>query len=137
LTAPPATTPGWDIVVGLDAGAPGLWSIPSGDSGIGWVETSPIATGPILSDPGYHATGFASMGLAFAAPAGDGVVTSLTLPNVFPSLPGQWTEGGFIYLPIPRPRSLFRLEQVMIEQHIGERNALMLQQLRIVVDQTV
>src|SRR5580704_1224177 len=33
--------------------------------------------------------------------------------------------------------SLLRLQQVAIQQHVGERNALMLQQLRMVVDQTI
>jgi hypothetical protein len=38
---------------------------------------------------------------------------------------------------VSEPGSLFRLEQVMVEQPIGERNALMLQQLHIVVDQSI
>jgi hypothetical protein len=33
--------------------------------------------------------------------------------------------------------SLFRLQEIMIEQHIGVGNALMLQQLRIVVDPAI
>jgi hypothetical protein len=102
LTAPPQTG-GWDIFDFVNNPNSGLWGVAGGDDAIGWVETSASATGPIATDPGFDTTGFASFQLRFEAPHSDGVLTSTTLPSIFPSLgggPNQWTDASFDYIPI-------------------------------------
>ena len=100
LTAQTPGTSGWDILDELDNTSADVWGVPLGYDAMVWVETSPTATGPIASDPGYDSTGFASFELQFSAPDANGVLTSTVLPSVFPSLPGEWTDNDFIYLPI-------------------------------------
>jgi hypothetical protein len=84
----------------LDNTVPGFEGISLGDDAIAWIATSPTASGPIASDPGFDATGITSLALNFEAPDSDGVLTSTALPSPFPSLPGQWTEGSFFYVPV-------------------------------------
>jgi hypothetical protein len=79
----------------------GFQGIPTGDDAIYWVGTltSADATGPIASDPSFDATGISSVNIYFAAPHGNGVLTSAALPPAFPAL-SQWTISDFYYLPV-------------------------------------
>ncbi len=100
LTAQTPGTSGWDILDELNNTGADVWGVPLGYDAMVWVESAPSATGPIASDPGYDSTGFASFELQFSAPDANGVLTSTALPSIFPSLPGEWTDTDFIYLPI-------------------------------------
>ena len=96
LTAPPGIGQIVDII---DNSVPGFQGVPFGDDAIYWIETSPTATGPIASDPNLLTGGTTSLQLLFAAPHSDGVLTSSTLPDIFPSLP-QWTIASFDFIPV-------------------------------------
>lgn len=88
------------IVTILDNNSPSLDGVAGGDDAVVWLTTSPTATGPIASDPAFDSTGITSLGINFEAPHADGILPSTSLPSTFPTLPGQWTDGSFYFLPI-------------------------------------
>jgi hypothetical protein len=96
LTAPAATG---QIVEIINNSVPGFQGVPIGYDAIYWIETSPTVTGPLASDPNLLIGGTTSLELLFAAPHSDGVLTSGTLPNTFPSL-AQWTIASFDFIPV-------------------------------------
>jgi hypothetical protein len=80
---------------------PNFEGIPAGDDGIYWegTPTAADATGAITSDSGFNSTGFSTFSIYFAAPHGNGVLTSTNLPTTFPAL-SQWATAAFYYLPV-------------------------------------
>src|ERR1035441_9319176 len=97
LTAPPGIGQIVDII---DNSVPGFQGVPLGDDAFYWIETSPTPTGPLARDPNLLNGGATTtLELLFAALHSDGVLTSSTLPDIFPSLP-QWTIASFDFIPV-------------------------------------